>query len=535
MGPSEFKELLVPPPGETGAYLGFVFGTAKELGKGFVPLQMISLGGRMLNVVSDHGPLASSGNTGNNTRSKLLRISAAVGVARMILAPMVLYFVAYAFNEYVLPGIRTSLACADACARSSLECQVWRSFRNWHEPNHNLDISPVEATGPNPTHRASRRQRSILPGKSFKRQSCTIGHVFITWYWFWAPAFIVCAMPTANNMCLGLLIHHAKVSSSSGVLNVELYFLRLAQCIVVRAQNREPAFAAMQLARCLLVLQLLPGSAQTPFTTRQELYDKAREWTNGDQAVNDDIAIDQGYGVISAWDVPQVTDMRSICENFPTFKFVENMAYMFAGATAFNNGAAAPNQPLKLDTAKVTDMAHMFETAANFNQPLECPGSCCKWDISSVTNMRRMFSGALAFTQPSNGTHRVCSPVEGLVKGMFLEAAAFNQPLNSWDISRVSNLYQMFKDAAVFSQRLASWDTSAVTDQRVVLVAFTTAARTVLAKILKPTTTGGRVPACCVFCISRSTMADLIGSGRSIAAATTAMQLMAAPASPQQS
>ena len=23
MGPSEFKELLVPPPGETGAYLGF--------------------------------------------------------------------------------------------------------------------------------------------------------------------------------------------------------------------------------------------------------------------------------------------------------------------------------------------------------------------------------------------------------------------------------------------------------------------------------------------------------------------------------
>eukprot|EP00439_Symbiodinium_sp_Y106_P069013 s1101_g11.t2 len=129
MGPSEFKELLVPPPGETGAYLGFVFGTAKELGKGFVPLQMISLGGRMLNVVSDHGPLASSGNTGTNTRSKLLRISAAVGVARMILAPMVLYFVAYAFNEYVL------------------------------RPRD--QIRPIA---------------------------------------FWAPAFIVCAMPTANNM-----------------------------------------------------------------------------------------------------------------------------------------------------------------------------------------------------------------------------------------------------------------------------------------------------------------------------------------------
>ena len=190
----------------------------------------------------------------------------------------------------------------------------------------------------------------------------------------------------------------------------------------------------MQLARCLLVLQLLPGNfAQTPFTSRQELYDKVREWTNGDQAVRDDIAINQGYGVIRAWDVSQVSDMRSICENLPTFNFdigswdtsaatdmrffffnaeafnqkldwdtskVENMAYMFAGAKDFNNGAAAPNQPLKLDTSRVTDMAHMFENAAVFNQPLECPGSCSKWDTSSVTNMRRMFSGAAAFNQP---------------------------------------------------------------------------------------------------------------------------------------
>ncbi|CAE7463278.1 unnamed protein product [Symbiodinium pilosum] len=128
MGPPEIKELLVPAPGEA-AYLSFVFGTAKELGKGFVPLQMISLGGRMLNVVSDHGPLASCGTSGPNTRSKLLRISGAVAVARMILAPMVLYYIAYAFDECVLKphGQRRPMA-------------------------------------------------------------------------FWAPAFIVSAMPTANNM-----------------------------------------------------------------------------------------------------------------------------------------------------------------------------------------------------------------------------------------------------------------------------------------------------------------------------------------------
>ena len=54
---------------------------AKSLGGGFVPLQMISLGGRMLNVVGENGPLASKASNAAN-RSKLLRISAAVGVAR---------------------------------------------------------------------------------------------------------------------------------------------------------------------------------------------------------------------------------------------------------------------------------------------------------------------------------------------------------------------------------------------------------------------------------------------------------------------
>ena len=38
------------------------------------------------------------------------------------------------------------------------------------------------------------------------------------------------------------------------------------------------------------------------------------------------------------------------------------------------------------------------------------------------------------------------------------------------------------------------------------------------------------LPLFCNAAVLRSTMADLIGSGRSIAAATTAMQLMAAPA-----
>ncbi|CAJ1328867.1 unnamed protein product [Effrenium voratum] len=127
LGPEWLKRLLVLPKEEGQAPLGFIYGTAKELGNGFVPLQMISLGGRMLNVVGSNGPLASQG--ANSTRSKLLRISAAVGVARMVLAPIVLYFIAAWVDKHL--------------------------FR------------------PRGEHRAEA---------------------------FWATAFIVSAMPTANNM-----------------------------------------------------------------------------------------------------------------------------------------------------------------------------------------------------------------------------------------------------------------------------------------------------------------------------------------------
>jgi len=100
LGPSWVKGLLIAPDEDKVAILGFIYGVAQELGNGFVPLQMISLGGRMLNVVGDNGPLANKPSNSQN-RSKLLRISGAVGVARMILAPMVLYFIAYAIDIHI--------------------------------------------------------------------------------------------------------------------------------------------------------------------------------------------------------------------------------------------------------------------------------------------------------------------------------------------------------------------------------------------------------------------------------------------------
>jgi surface protein len=48
--------------------------------------------------------------------------------------------------------------------------------------------------------------------------------------------------------------------------------------------------------------------------------------------------------------------------------------------------------------------------------------------------------------------------------GMFYKASAFNQPLNSWDVSSVVNMDWMFNRASSFNQPLNVWNVSNVTN-----------------------------------------------------------------------
>jgi hypothetical protein len=68
-------------------------------------------------------------------------------------------------------------------------------------------------------------------------------------------------------------------------------------------------------------------------------------------------------------------------------------------------------------------MIAMFQGAAAYNQPLK------DWDVSKVTEMPSMFKGA----------------------------AAYNQPLKDWNVSKVTNLNGMFYGAAAYNQNLCAW------------------------------------------------------------------------------
>ena len=69
-------------------------------------------------------------------------------------------------------------------------------------------------------------------------------------------------------------------------------------------------------------------------------------------------------------------------------------------------------------------MWNMFSRAISFNQPLN------KWNVSNVTDMG----------------------------WMFYQAHSFNQPLNKWNVSNVKSMEWMFDNATSFNQPLhAPW------------------------------------------------------------------------------
>ena len=198
---------------------------------------------------------------------------------------------------------------------------------------------------------------------------------------------------------------------------------------------------------------------------------------------------------INNWDVSSVINMSSMFESSTSFNQpigswnvsgVTNFGNMFFNATSFNNGGSSSisgwtintttppvlingmfwqstsfNQPIgSWNVSGVTLMNSMFTNATAFNQNLG------NWDVTKVTNFNSMFSNAIVFNNGgspsiSGWTINTTAPVQ--MAAMFATAYQFNQPIGSWDVSRVTTMAQMFYQATLFNQPLSGWNVSNVT------------------------------------------------------------------------
>ena len=208
---------------------------------------------------------------------------------------------------------------------------------------------------------------------------------------------------------------------------------------------------------------------------------------------------------IGSWDVSQVTDMLGMFyqaiifnQNIGSWNVsnVTAMGDMFYGATAFNQSLSNWERVSSPDTstlANVTTMLRMFGNATAFNNGLALGlPSTLTWNTSGVTTMAQMFNNTTAFNCNIGGFNvSNCSSFNFMFRGatrfnngnnasignwilkttgsidmgdMFYNATAFNQPLGSWNVSRVTNMFRTFQSATAFNQNIGAWNISNVTN-----------------------------------------------------------------------
>lgn len=192
---------------------------------------------------------------------------------------------------------------------------------------------------------------------------------------------------------------------------------------------------------------------------------------------------------IGAWDTSNMTDMSSAftysafnnggsssISNWNTSN-VTNMSNMFLGNTVFNQDISSWN------TANVTNMSFMFNGNRAFNQPIGI------WNTSNVTNMSQMFANCVFnqniglwnvnkvinfnsmffanFSFNNGGSSDINNwniNTSGSIDmtRMFYDNKPFNQPLGSWNVSKVTSMSQMFPYAA-FDHDISTWNIASVT------------------------------------------------------------------------
>ena len=197
-------------------------------------------------------------------------------------------------------------------------------------------------------------------------------------------------------------------------------------------------------------------------------------------------------GAVGNWDVSQVSSFQQTFYNSGGFDQPLNDWDVSNGSTFFsifeNTSFSQPLDNWILNTSISINCFGMF-SGTDFNNPsinnwntssvfnmswmfANCPFNqdISGWDVSSVTDMFNMFDRAASFNQPI-GSWNVSNVAN--FNYMFSRASSFNQPIGSWNTGSASSLNSTFDRASSFNQPIDSWDVSGVVDMRSVFSSAT--------------------------------------------------------------
>ena len=125
-----------------------------------------------------------------------------------------------------------------------------------------------------------------------------------------------------------------------------------------------------------------------------------------------------------------------------------SLQYAFYQCSLWNPATAG-----SWDVSSVVSLNSIFIFCTPFNQDLD------GWDVSNVTDFGGMFYGTLFnYPLPNWDTGKGNS-----FNQMFF-GTPFNQHIDMWDMSSATSLFSMFYNCTAFNQDLNSWDTSKVTN-----------------------------------------------------------------------